>query len=80
MSLSVIIRKLSHNADSLERDFGVHDVASLGVSARRGPVLWSHVRDERSLDYPFVTALLIFRAPDRSLVMDMSTTQSRHMH
>jgi hypothetical protein len=47
------------------------------VSARRGPVLWSHVLEVRSRDCPFVAALLTFEAFDRSLVMDISTTQSR---
>jgi len=46
------------------------------VSARRGPVLWSHVLDVRSHDCPFVAALLALEAFDRSLVIDMSTTQS----
>ena len=64
------------NADSLERIFCVHDVVSLGVSARRGLVLWSHVLDMSRRDGPFVAALLTFEAFDRSLVMDMSTTQS----
>jgi hypothetical protein len=54
----------------------VRDVVSLGVSARRGPVLWSHVLDVRSRDCPFVAAILTFEASDRSLVMDMSTTQN----
>lgn len=65
-----------YNADSLERTLCVHDDVSLGVSARRGPILWSHVLDVRSRDCPFVAALLTFEAFDRSLVMDMSTTQS----
>jgi len=58
----------------------VHDVVSLGVSGRRGPVLWSHVLDVRSLDCPFVAALLTFEAFDRSLVMDISTTRSCRNH
>ena len=65
-----------YNADSLERTSCVHDVVSLGVSARRGPILWSHVHDPRRRDSPFVAALLAFQASERSLVMDMSTTQS----
>ena len=69
-----------YNADSLERFWGVHDVDSLGVSARRGPVLWSHVLDVKSRDCPFVAALLTFEAFDGSLVMDMSTTQSCRDH
>jgi hypothetical protein len=52
-----------------------HNVVSLGVSDRRGPVLWSHVLDVRSRDCPFVAALLTFEAFDRSFVVDMSTTQ-----
>jgi len=58
----------------------VHDVVSLGVSARRGPVLWSHVLDARSRDYPLVAALLTFEAFDRSLVMHMFTMQSCRNH
>jgi hypothetical protein len=54
----------------------VRDVISLSVYARRRPVLWSHVVDVRSRDCPLVAALLTFWAFDRSLVMDMSTTQS----
>jgi hypothetical protein len=65
-----------HIADTLERILCVHDVASFGVSARRGLVLWSHVLDVRSRDCAFVAALLTFEALDRSSVMDMSTTQS----
>lgn len=61
-------------ADSLEQDFGVHDVASLGVWARRGPVLWSNVHDDGSTDYPFVAANLTFGDCHRYPVMDMSTT------
>ena len=41
-----------------------HDVVSLGVSARRGPVLWSHVLDVRRCDCPFVAALLTFEGFD----------------
>jgi len=37
-----------YNAYTLERTLRVHDVVSLGVPARRGPVLWSHVLDVRS--------------------------------
>ena len=33
----------AQNADSLERSGGVHNVALLGVSTRRGPVHWSDV-------------------------------------
>jgi len=69
-------RRSMQIADSLELFSGVHDVISLGVSARRGPVLWSHVLDVRSRDCPFVAALLTFEASDSSLVTDMSTTQS----
>jgi hypothetical protein len=68
------------NADTLERTFYVHDVVSLGVSARRGLVLWSPVLDVRGRDCPFLAALLTFEAFDRSLVMDMSTTQSCRNH
>ena len=42
------------------------------MSARRGPVLWSHVLDVRSRDCPFVAALLTFEASDTSFVTDMS--------
>lgn len=61
-------------ADSQEQNFGVHDVASLGVSARREPVLWSHVHDDGSTYYPFVAANLTFRGCHSYSVMDMSTT------
>jgi len=64
------------NADTLERSWHVHDVVSLGVSARRGPVLWSHVRDVTSRDCPVVAAHLTFEALDGSFVIDMSTTKS----
>lgn len=73
-------RRCPYNADTLERSSRVHDVASLGVSPRREPVLWSHVLDVRSRDCPFVAALLTFVALDRNLVMDMSTTQSCRNH
>lgn len=39
-------------ADTLEQTLRVCDVVSLGVSARRGPVLWSHVLDVRSRVFP----------------------------
>jgi hypothetical protein len=69
-----------YNADTLDRSWRVHDVVSLGVSARRGPVLWSYVRDVRSRDCPFVAALLTFAGFRRNSVMDMSTTQSYRNH
>ena len=68
------------SADSLERILGVHDVVSLGVSARRGLVPWSHVREVRSRDRASVAALLTFEAFDSSLVADRPTTQSCRNH
>jgi len=63
-------------ADTLERALCVHNVVSLGPSARRGPALWSHILDVRSRDRPSSLRFLMFPAFDRCLVMDMSTTQS----
>src|SRR5262249_36316915 len=70
----------TYNADTLERSWSVHDVAPLGVSPRRGPVLSSHVLDVRSRDCPLVAALLTLVAFDRSFVMDMSTTKRCRKH
>jgi hypothetical protein len=64
-------------ADTLERTLRVCDVVSLGVSARRGPVLWSHVLDVRSRVSPSSLRFLTSRAFNGGLVMDISTTQSR---
>jgi hypothetical protein len=66
-------------ADSLERTLRVHDVTFLGVSARRGPVLWVSPRSEKPR-LSFLRCALTFGAPGRSLVMDMPTTQSCRNH
>jgi hypothetical protein len=69
-----------HTADTLERPFGVHDVASLGVSPRCGHAPWSNVSDGRTLRFPLVAASFVLPADMGSRLNYMSTTKSLRTH